>query len=70
MALAYLQMWRERLGRQKAQAEALELRVALSSQRAEAGGAARDAELDEAIMRSLEQVRPAGLSGHGSGGRH
>lgn len=52
-------MWRERLGRQRAQAEAVDLRLKLSSRLAAAtaggnGAGAGDAELDEAVLQSLQ----------------
>ena len=57
-------MWRERLGRQRAQAEATELRLKLSSQLAAvapaatstqgAGGGGTDAEPDDALLASLQ----------------
>lgn len=49
-----VQMWRERLGRQRAQAEAGELRLQLSSQLPGAG--CTDVELDEAALAALDQV--------------
>lgn len=60
-------MWRERLGRQQAQAEAVELRIKVSEHQAAAGSSLSDAGLDEAVMESLERVRSAdtclGLAG-------
>lgn len=62
-------MWRERLGRQRAQAEATELRLKLSSQLAAAasaaaptagapsrggGGTGGEAEVDDAVLASLQ----------------
>ena len=53
----HAQVWRERLARQRAQAEALELRLRLEDflEGAAVARAVED-EADEALMRSLEQV--------------
>ncbi|KAL4458347.1 hypothetical protein ABPG75_013212 [Micractinium tetrahymenae] len=59
----YAQMWRERLARQKAQAQAAELRQRLSNQQAEGPGGGRDSvnaavpaadEVDEVVMKALQ----------------
>ncbi len=59
VALCALQMWRERLGRQQAQAEAVQLRM----KDLEQWGSLSCVTLDEAVMTSLQRVRAYDMFG-------